>query len=260
VVVVEEAAVVDVALLDRVTVTVTVVVACDLVLALFFVFVVCVLVAFAFVEVSLRVLGGATETVFELVVVWQPGTRTLVQRPVSGGPPGPLEVAEPVPVPVSVSVPVSVPPEVSVPPPVVVPPPVEDESEQAWVPMMWQSERPIPVVVFVSLGTSTAVSAGRAAVDAPEPPAARTLTGTAAITARGTHSRARVRIRANRSCGGTAPPSQGRPGPPAPPGVRAACICSHHRTRLCQGGPSLWQGGRMGRSARTRNVPRGRGF
>jgi hypothetical protein len=210
-VVVEELAEVADALLDSVTVTVTVVVAapCDRLLDLVFVFVpLWVFVAFVFV--ALRVSGGATETVLELVVVWQPGTRTLVQRPVSGGPPGALEVPLPVAVPVPVSVPVSVP----VPVPVAVP--VEDESEQAWVPMMWQSERPMPVVVFVSLGTSTAVSAGPGAVDAPEPPAVRTLTGTAAITATGTHSRARVRIRANRSCGGTAPPSQGKTGSPRP--------------------------------------------
>jgi len=138
-VVVEEPAVVAEALLDWVTVTVTVL--CDLVLDLVLVFVLWVFVALVFVEVALRVSGGATETVLELVVVWQPGTRTLVQRPVSGGPPEALELPVPVAVPVSVAV--------SVPPPVAVLV-ADDESEQAWVPMMWQSERPIPVVVFVS--------------------------------------------------------------------------------------------------------------
>lgn len=64
-----------------------------------------------------------------------------MQRPVSGGPPEALELPVPVAVPVSVAV--------SVPPPVAVLV-ADDESEQAWVPMMWQSERPIPVVVFVS--------------------------------------------------------------------------------------------------------------
>jgi hypothetical protein len=214
---------VDEALLDRVTVTVTVVADACPELDFVFDFEVWVFAAFVFVLVAVGVVGGSTDTVLELVVVWQPGTRMLLQRPVSGGPPGAVELAAPVSVPpavsvpVSVAVPVSVPPELSVPPPVVVPALVEEESEQAWVPMMWQSERPIPVVVLVSVGTSTAVSAEPEAVGTPEPPAARTLTGTAAITARGTHSLARVRIRANRSCAGIAPSLPGRPVPPPPP-------------------------------------------
>lgn len=65
-VVVEEPAVVAEALLDWVTVTVTVL--CDLVLDLVLDFVLWVFVALVFVEVALRVSGGATETVLELVV------------------------------------------------------------------------------------------------------------------------------------------------------------------------------------------------
>jgi hypothetical protein len=135
-------------LLDWVTVTVTVVVDWDLVLVLL------VLVALVpravdvfddLVEVLLTVLGGATVTVLELVVL-HCGSFTLLlpQRRLCG-----LELA---------AVVVSVPAEVSVPLPASELVVDGAESEQAWVPMMWQRDRPMPVVVEVSAGTATAAS------------------------------------------------------------------------------------------------------
>jgi hypothetical protein len=135
-------------LLDWVTVTVTVVLDWDLVLVLL------VLVALVpravdvfddLVEVLLTVLGGATVTVLELVVL-HCGSFTLLlpQRRLCG-----LELA---------AVVVSVPAEVSVPLPASELVVDGAESEQAWVPMMWQRDRPMPVVVEVSAGTATAAS------------------------------------------------------------------------------------------------------
>lgn len=240
------------ALLVWVTVTVTVVVAPDL--AVFVDFVAFEdFVAFVFVDDDCwTVPGGCTVTVLDADLVEQtPGTLALLQRPVSGGLTAEL-VAASVVVSVTVSVPVSVP----VPVPLV----VEGVSLQAWVPMMWQIERPMPVVVDVSEGTLTAA---RVAPDPPagvEPPAARTLTGTAATTTMGAQRRARASTRADRSRRGTALPSQGRHGPPPRP-CRAACICSHPGTPVCQGLLSLWQGDRMqGGVARARNSALGCGF
>lgn len=138
-------------LLDWVTVTVTVVVDWDLVLVLL------VLVALVpravdvfddLVEVLLNVLGGATVTVLEPLelVVLHCGSFTLPlpQRRLCG-----LELA---------AVVVSVPAEVSVPLPASELVVDGAESEQAWVPMMWQRDRPMPVVVEVSAGTATAAS------------------------------------------------------------------------------------------------------
>jgi hypothetical protein len=97
------------------------------------------------VEVLLNVLGGATVTVLELVVL-HCGSFTLLlpQRRLCG-----LELA---------AVVVSVPAEVSVPLPASELVVDGAESEQAWVPMMWQRDRPMPVVVEVSAGTATAAS------------------------------------------------------------------------------------------------------
>jgi hypothetical protein len=194
--------------LDWVTVTVTVVLEWDLV------FVRLVWVALLprvedvfddLVEVSLSVLGGATVTVLELVVA-QDGSFTLLlpQRRLCGGP---LELA---------AVVVSVPAEVSVPLPASALVVGEGESEHAWVPMILQRDRPMPVVVEVSEGTATAASWEPVGAAGADPPAASTLTGTAAITASGIHSRARARIRADRSRRCTALPSQGGTWPPAP--------------------------------------------
>lgn len=236
-----------------VTVTVTVVV--DPFLVVFVVFVVLVdFVAFVFVDDCCTVPGGCTVTVLDADLVEQtPGTLALLQRPVSGGLTGEL-VAASVLVSVTESVAVSVPP---LPLPLV----VDGVSLQAWVPMMWQMERPMPVVVLVSEGTRlTAVSLAPEPPTGLDPPAARTLTGTAATTTRGAQRRTRASSRADRSRRGTALPSQGRHGPPPRP-CRAACICSHPGTPVCQGRLSLWQGGRMqGGVARTRNSVVGCGF
>ena len=230
--------------LEPVTVTVTVVVASfDLVDDFVFVF---VWLCFAFVELSLKVCGGSTVTVLELVVVWHPGTLTFVQRPLCGGPPGAVEVADAVPLSLPVSVPVSVDPVLS---PAVV---VVDDGWHDLVPMRWQRERPMPVAVVVSEGMSAAVSAGAGVLAGALPPAATTLTGTAATTAMGTQSRILARSRADRSCRCTALPSQGRPGPPAPPGPGSVHMFAPRCGGLL-GGRCLWQGGVMWTSPAGRN-------
>jgi hypothetical protein len=181
------------AVLDWVTVTVTVVVAADFVFV--FVLALAVRVDLVLVEVSVTVPGGCTVTVLDCELVRQtPGSLAVLQTPVSGGARALLSPA------VVVSAPVSV----AVPAPLVVGP-----SVHAGVPTMRQIERPMPVVVEVAEGT---VTAARAAPDPPagvEPPAARTLTGTAATTTRGAQRRARASTRADRSRRGTALPSQG---------------------------------------------------
>lgn len=189
--------VVDELALDSVTVTVTVVVDCDRVFDLL------VCVDFVFV-----VFGGWIVTVLDgEVVVQTEGRLVLPQAPVSGGPVD----AEPV---VMVSVPVSV----SVPPVSVLVVVGEELHDEEW--RMWQSDCPMPVfdVIVVDAVVPGPEAAARAASPGPgacEPPAARTLTGTAATTTRGIQERALARIRAGRTCGCTALP-QGRDVVPPP--------------------------------------------
>ncbi len=232
-----------------VTVTVTVVVVAFLVVLVVFAVLVD-FVAFVFVDDCCTVPGGCTVTVLDADLVEQmPGTLALLQRPVSGGPTAELVAAS-----VLVSVTELVPAElvaVSVaPPPALV---VVGVSLHAWVPTMWQMERPMPVVVLVSVGTLTAARVAPEPPTGLDPPAARTLTGTAATTTSGAQRRTRASTRADRSRRGTALPSQGSHGPPPRP-CRAACICSHPGTPVCRGRLPLCQGGRMqGGVARTRN-------
>jgi hypothetical protein len=182
------------AVLAWVTVTVTVVVVADF----DFVFVVALAVRVdaVFVEVSVTDPGGRTVTVLDCELVRQtPGSLTVLQRPVSGGPRVELPAAV-------VVAPVSV---------------VVGVSWQADVPTMWQIDRPMPVVVEVSAGTLTAARAAPDPTAGVAPPAARTLTGTAATTTRGAQRRARASTRAVRSRRGTAPSLPGRHGPPPRP-------------------------------------------
>jgi hypothetical protein len=188
------------AVLDWVTVTVTVD-AADL--DLVFVVALAVRVDFVLVEVSVAEPGGCTVTVLDCELVRQtPGSLTLLQTPVSGGASALLPPAVVVSPPVSVALPVSL---------------LLGESVHAGVPTMRQMERPMPVVVEVAEGTLTAASAAPDPPAGVEPPAARTLTGTAATTTRGAQRRARASTRADRSRRGTALPSQGGHGPPPRP-------------------------------------------
>ena len=225
--------------LEGVTVTVTVEVCCDL-LFVDLVDLVVVLVLFVFVEVVETLPGGWTVTVLEVEVSRQrPGTLLRPQRPVSGGdipvvvvPVSPLSVVVPVSVPVSVPVPV----------PVAVPlDAVVVGSWQAWVPMMWQSERPIPVVVEVSEGMAAA-NAASGAGRGPVPPERRMLSGTAATTTRGVQSRARTRMCAERSLRCTALPSQGDqvPRPARVPGSVHMFASRHPRLSAAPDAVSRW--------------------
>jgi hypothetical protein len=189
------------AVLDWVTVTVTVVVAADF--DFVFVLALAVRVDFVVVAVSVTVPGGCTVTVLDCELVRQtPGSLAVLQTPVSGGARALLSPAVVVPAPVSVAVPASL---------------VVGPSVHAGVPTMRQIERPMPVVVEVAEGTLTAARAAPNPPAGVDPPAARTLTGTAATTTRGAQRRARASTRADRSRRGTALPSQGGHGPPPRP-------------------------------------------
>lgn len=221
--------------LDWLTVTVTVVVDRDLVVVVPF----AVLVWEDFlvrVELSLIVLGGATVTVLDEVVLQRPGVFTLPQTPLWGGAMAELVGASVVVVSPPVSVPLSV--------PVAVAEVEVGESVHEGVPTIRQMERPMPVVVELSAGSCCAASAAPGRAEGGDPPETTMLTGTAATTTSGAQNRARARSRADRSRRCTALPSQGDQAP-RPARDRAAVHMFASWRTLCQRSASLWHGGRM---------------
>jgi hypothetical protein len=223
-----------------VTVTVTVVV--EVVLVLVF------RVRVVVVPEPCELAGGRTVTVLEVLEDEQTPGRGSTRQGACGGPGTP---------PPEVSDELSVDPEPASPADEVSP--VDAEEQESVRTAGLQSSRPrsppTPGVVVESAARTAAVSlAGAAAAGAPSPPVTSTPTGTAATTARGTQRRARTGIRDDppRRCTRLLPGS--RVGP-RPARRRAACVCSHPGSALCQRRRRLWQGDRVREigTARTRN-------
>jgi hypothetical protein len=206
------------AVLDWVTVTVTVVVAADF--DFVFVLALAVRVDFVVVAVSVTVPGGCTVTVLDCELVRQtPGSLAVLQTPVSGGARALLSPAVVVPAPVSVAVPASL---------------VVGPSVHAGVPDRREGGAKPACGSRPAGGEDAHRDGGHHHQGSPE-------------TSSSEHSRGSIASRHGASLpGGT--------WPPAPPGPRAACICSHHGTRVRRVSRSLWQGGLMqGGAVRTRN-------